>query len=312
MKTVGKLFLEIAALLLFLVLLTGFLEWKYASYRTQADILMEEFQKNKSNAEILWLGNSHTIPLVAEFDTLHLQPPSASFAYGGMDFFWSAVLLEKYKGQMPRLKTLCIGVDEELLGYNQTFFKLEYINRALFRYTDTLDEDSRFDRLLASSNFFRTNRDISYLVNKRNQPSDLKPMLQGFFQPGSMDQQSRQRAKENSITRFSKKLIPKNIFLLKKIVETAKASGIDVLLFTSPKSASYIHYRDSASIESSRLALRDFTVSENLIYKNGNRFQFPDSLFADPDHLNPTGAKIFLDSLNEMWLEKKGELLFKK
>ena len=109
-----------------------------------------------------------------------------------------------------------------------------------------------------------------------------------------------------------RKLIPKNIFLLKKIVETAKASGIDVLLFTSPKSASYIHYRDSSSIESSRLALRDFTISENVIYKNGNRFQFPDSLFADPDHLNPTGAKIFLDSLNEVWLEKKGVMLFKK
>ena len=127
MKSVRLLFLEIAALLSFSILVIFFLEWKYKSYETQADILMKEYQRKKTDAEILWLGNSHTIPLVAEMDSLGIHTPCVSFAYGGMDLFWSAVLYEKYRKEIPHLKTLCIGVDEELLGYNQTKFKLEYI-----------------------------------------------------------------------------------------------------------------------------------------------------------------------------------------
>ncbi|HRH66732.1 MAG TPA: hypothetical protein PLU53_10585 [Bacteroidia bacterium] len=312
MKSPRYLFLEIAGLILFLLLVTGFLEWKYASYQTQADILMENFQKKKTNAEILWLGNSHTIPLIAQLDSLNAKPGSVSFAYGGMDLFWSTVLLEKYMDQIPGLKTICIGADEELLGYNQTRFKLEYINRALYRYTDTLDDDSPFNRLLARSNFFRTNRDISYLVNQRNQPSDLKPMLHGFFTPGSMDQQCRERAKENTLTRFSTELIPENIALLKQIIEKAKAAGKNVILFSTPKSSCYLHYRDSTSIGVSKNAFREFISQHPVVFLNGNTNPYPDSLFRDPDHLNLMGATVFLDNLNLFVREKTGMGLFRE
>ncbi|MBK9541657.1 MAG: hypothetical protein IPQ03_13470 [Bacteroidetes bacterium] len=310
MKTVRLLFLELIALLIFLVLLLGMLEWKYASYRTQADILMDEFQRKKSDSKILWLGNSHTIPLIAELDSIKAQPSSASFAYGGMDLFWSAVLLEKYMDQIPELQTVCVGIDEELLGYNQTYFKLEYINRSLFRYTDTLDENSATSRLLANSNFFRTNRDIAYLFNRRNQPSDLKPMLHGFFSPGDKVQLCRERAKENTITRFSSRLIPKNIQLLAEIIHAAKKTGKEIILFTPPKSTLYQSFRDKDAIHASTKALQELVQKEKVNYLNGIESFYPDSLFKDPDHLNLIGASVFLDSLNRFVQEKTGKPLF--
>lgn len=311
MKSVRLLFLEIAALLSFSILVIFFLEWKYKSYETQADILMKEYQRKKTDAEILWLGNSHTIPLVAEMDSLGIHTPCVSFAYGGMDLFWSAVLYEKYRNEIPHLKTLCIGVDEELLGYNQTKFKLEYINRSLYKYTDTLDDDSPVNRLLAGSNFFRTNRDISYLFNLRNQPSDLKPMLHGFFRQGDQIQQCKERAKENTFSRFSGDLIQDNISLLKQILQTARIHGDNVILFTTPKSPCYNSFRNTRAIESSRIAMRKFVEEEHTFYLNGNDlFRFPDSLFRDADHLNMHGAKIFLDSLNAFCIRQTGEKLF--
>lgn len=311
MRQVGRLWLELAGLLLFLAVCIQLLELKYSGYVTGADILMNHFRKHKEGASILFAGNSHTIPLTAAMDSLQQGNGGASLVFGGMDLFWTGVLVSKYMDSVPNLKTVFIGVEEELLGYNQTRFKLEYVNRSLYRYTDTLFEDTPFNRLMARSNFFRSNRDISYLVDQRNQPTDLAPMLHGIFQPGDAYSRCVRRAYENSVVRFNAGFIAENLGFLGALINRVRERGKEVILVTTPKSDCYLRERNAYTMELAASALRKFVNEKQVFYYNGNtRTNFPDSFFNDSDHLNLKGAAVFLDTLNKVLLREKGHPLF--
>lgn len=292
-----KLGFEIAGLLAILIAVMVLLEWSYKTYVTGPDQLISEFTKKKSKSEILWLGNSHTLPFVALADEGDRDTIFSSLAYGGIDLFWTQILLKKYVGELPNLKLILVGIDEDQLGYNQSVFGVEYGNRAFYRYTDTLYKDTKTERILASSNFFRSNRDFSHLFGSAAGDSSLNSPLQNtIYTP--YEAGCRQRAVEHSEIRFSDALIQENKKCLQEIIALAEQKNIQLIFFIPPKSNCYLQFRNQLNINYARTVLDSVLQGANIALIDLDEvYNFPDSLFRDPDHLNRKGTEIGLNIL---------------
>lgn len=297
MSKILKLYLEILILLGITAILFLSVDRYYAGCETGADQLMKEFRKSEHSAVRLFIGNSHTLALSLAAD--RLEPGSSvSFAFGGMDLFNSYALVRKYLDSVPCLRYVYIGIDEEWLGYNQTESKTEYVNRSLYRYTDTLYNHSLSNRLLASSNFFRSNRNLDFLFAPGRSKVNLQKMVNGIWYPPDDTIECRQRAIEHSSLRFNPSLVSENLHLLKSICEIVRARGIRLCLFYSPKRSCYMKYRDKKLMNPVEVRLETFILENQIPYiRNVDVAAVPDILFSDPDHLTPEGAAWFLGKL---------------
>ena len=303
MKKLLKLFIEILILLSVIALTFGLIEWRYKSYKTPIDIVMKNFNDTKKTAEILLVGNSHIIPL-----SVYLKKYSADNAhyttigFGGIDLFWESVFLKKYMDSIPHLKSIVFSVDEELMGYNQSFFKQEYTNRSFFKYTDTLYKITLSDRWLSKSNFFRSNRNAEYLFSEQKVP----PMNDLFVAPKTETPlRCRQRAKEQTEFRFNPDLIAENKTILKETIARIKKSGVAITFVILPKKECFKENRNKKNIEIGRNALSSVMNEMNVQLMDYSTQTYPDSLFRDADHLNMRGSQLLWSKISEkLGLEK--------
>ncbi len=303
-----KLGWEIAGLLGFVLSILGLLEWKYKNYSTDVDDLIRKFEYKKSTAQVLWLGNSHTLPIIESIDQQDKTSQVASLAHGGIDLFLTHELVQKYLNELPQLKLILLGIDEDMLGYNQSVFRVEYGSRAFYRYTDTIYKNSRIERILAKSNFFRSNRDLSYLFSsKTSNASYLASLDTSIFR--SIGSPCQQRAHEHSAIRFSRKLLHENTLLLQKIIAQAREKNRTLILFIPPKSNCYLEYRNQENIAEARAILDSLVLAEGVdLFEMNRAMVYPDSLFRDPDHLNLKGAQIGVKQLFK-YISEKDSLL---
>lgn len=284
-----KLFREILLLLFAAIAMFALLEYRYRNFQTPVDHMMQRFRQRAPEAEILLMGNSHILPLINYLDSTTHSYHTASIALGGLDLFWSAVLIKKTLNQMPKLKTVILSVDPESMGYNQSFFRQEYVNRSFYRYTDTLYKPTSSDLLLARSNFFRSNRNTGFLfTGQQSKPSkELLPEMKQITEQSCMH-----RAIEHSIFRFNKELIPENKQLLEELVRECKRNNIRILLVTFPKAKCFYKYRDPENTMKGIAALNSVVRSEETELLDFTLKIYPDLLFRDADHLNAKGTKL--------------------
>ncbi|MCX6290324.1 MAG: hypothetical protein NT126_01010 [Bacteroidetes bacterium] len=310
MNKVLKLFTEIFLLLMAGLVVFLLLEKKYASCETNADLLMAKFNRTCSTSNMLLLGNSHTLPLEVTMKTSSGKE-ICSFTARGMDLFWSCVLLKKYIHKIPNLELILVGVDDELLGFNQAWFYQEYVNRSLYRYTDTLYHDNLMNRFLASSNFFRSNRDLTFLWRGEASHSEKETVLPLESTGGLSLENCLGRAKELSEYRFTKKLLPENIGILQSMIDLAAQHGKKIIFFTTPKSACFIEKRNHENADLAHSAMDSLFRANRIFYVDFSRTKnFRDDFFADADHLNQTGAKILLKELDSLIEIKTGKHYF--
>ncbi len=290
-----KLFLEIILLACFLAFVVIFLEWKYSTYKTGADNLIRQFEERKAKAEILWIGNSHTLPFVRNTAGSPDSLRYASLAYGGTDLFRYRSLLFNFMHEIPGLKMIIAGIDEDLIGYNQHVFHVEYGDRAFYKYTGEIYSDSRLDKLLASSNFFRANRDPAYLFGRNSNQEEERPA------PFILSEEScRQRAAEHSEIRFDLRLIPENTGYLREIASISDTSDIKMVWFIPPKTGCYLKYRNGENAGRGMKIIKEISKEKNILLIDMNEEKiYADSLFSDSDHLNEEGARqCFEDLMN--------------
>ncbi len=303
MKKPAKLFIEILVLLSGITLTVGLIEWRYRSYKTPIDVVMKNFNDTKNTAEILLVGNSHVIPL-----SVYLKKYSennskyTTIGFGGIDLFWEAVFLKKYMDSIPHLKSIVFSVDEELMGYNQSFFKQEYTNRSFFKYTDTLYKITLSDRWLSKSNFFRSNRNAEYLFSEQKVP----PMNDLFIAPKTETPlRCRQRAKEQTEFRFNPDLIAENKTILKETIARIQKSGIAIVFVILPKKECFKENRNKKNIEIGLQALRSVIKEMNVQLRDFSSQVYPDSLFRDADHLNMFGSQLLWGKISGMLESEK-------
>lgn len=277
----------------FFILIFG-LHYLFRDYSTKTDLLFEKFNQDTQAASVLFLGNSHVVPLSEYHHRIRINK-TASLAYGSSDLFLSMTILKKYITRLPKVTTVIIGVDPEMIGYNESKSGQQYIFRTFYKYTDTLYYDNLLNRFLATNCFFRTNRDIGYLFSGEDgrKKKVAKQNNESFSQT-----ECRNRAQECSVLLFNKNNIPENLSFLQEIIKLCKINNKDLIVFNSPKRACYKSFRSKENYDYGKRSIEKLLISNEMNYLDADADStFNDVDFRDPDHLNDAGCHKLLERL---------------
>lgn len=272
-----------------------FLEYKYKSYQTPADLLFYNLEREANFISTLYIGGSHTG--VIENYTKDSSQLVRNLSSQGCDVFKIYAILKKWQPQMPNLKKVYIGIDYEMLGQNQAMFGEEYLDRQFFKYTDTLYKYDFTNILMSKSNFFRANRDLSHLISNENK--EIKaPNFIPLTNTVSSEIECKKRAIEHSVIKFNSKLISENLNFINSIISLAKNNSIELIVFNAPKQKCF---QENVKKETSLLAKQKldslFEANQVKYYDFWNDSHFTDSDFGDYDHLNARGVEKLMQKL---------------
>jgi hypothetical protein len=284
---------------LLLLLISGcfifLLEYRYKNYRTYYDIIFKDIEKNKDQYTDIYIGNSHSQALKT-----YTNKPNAvvlNIATPGQDVFKTYTILKKWLPQFKNVRTVYFGLDHETLGQNLSLSGLKIDDRQLYKYTDTLYDNSIENQLMAKSGFFRANRDISYLY--KPQPS----IEEVTYVPPTVnlnDADCKRRSLEHSQIRFKQFLIDENLKLLNKIIEVANANKVKLVVFNPPKSDCYNNNLYLTNSNLAKQKIDSLFTAGNINYININDSNyFSKADFLDYDHLNEVGRQKFIKLLNK-------------
>ena len=292
-----KILIEISALLVFIALSFLLLEYLFRDYDNAVDNIMDDFFETKMKAEVLLIGNSHTLPLYHCLKPEN-NPNVACLTIGGDDLFWMQALVKRHLHEMSSVNYVILKCDDELLGINQYLSGLKYMNRILYPYTDTMYENNALDKLLSRSNFFRSNRDIGFLFNK--QPVEQVTMTGFGSASGFTDEECQSRAKEISEKRFSRKLFRENLSYLKSIIDEAKKCDKQLFILKMPKCDCLQTFVVRENLESSRVLLDSLFDAERIdVLDFSGESTFKRDEFMNPDHLSNPAAIKLIAQINE-------------
>jgi len=300
-----KIALELSALLVFILAVFMLLEFLFRDYDNAVDRVMDDFFQSKDSAEVLLVGNSHTVPF---YNVLKAEKNSgvACLTIGGDDLFWMQALVKKQLRAMPRVKYVILNCDDELLGFNQSLSGLSYMNRMIYPYTDTMYGNKRIDMLLSKSNFFRSNRDVSYLFNRQsNEEITFMNVDAGIV---FTDEDCKARAKEISEQRFERKLFAENLAYISSIINEVKRNNKKLFILKMPKCECLAAAVSKDNLQASKQLLDSVFIStktEMLDFSTGNSFLRNE--FANPDHLTRDAARKLLKKMNDIIFLSTGE-----
>lgn len=297
------------------------LEYVYRNYSTQADRVFAPYYQKAKTVETIYIGNSH----IGVFNDLFPSETKnvGNMSLGGQDIFRMYTVLKTIIPKSPKLKKIYMGLDYDLIGYNQTKSGQEYIDREYFKYTGELYDTSVTNRAMSRLNFFRANRDISYLWKRdkqENKPINFIPVANNNAAtadkvvalvdstqaqaPQAIPHKQhdpfmcRKRAEEHSLLKFKQKYIAENLQFLKKLVMLCNEHNIELVLFDPPKTACYKSYCNKENIANAKHLIDSFALANKIPYLDFyDDTAFNDDMFVDYDHLNPIGVKILSDKI---------------
>ena len=270
------------------------LEFRYSGYKSPYDIIFKGVEENKDRYTDIYIGNSHTMALKTY--TGDSNSIVVNIATPGQDLFKTYTILKKWIPLMKNLKKIYFGLDYETIGQNLSLSGLDFEDRQLYTYTDTMYKYSIDNIVMARSNFFRSNRDLKYLYKSQDLES-----LQNFIPPVTIlsEENCKKRALEHTQIRFKKNLIEENSGYLTAIIKLAKSYNKKLIIFILPKSSCYKDHSlkenvlfskniVDAVLEKNSLSCLDFYTDPS----------FTQEYFLDYDHLNEKGRKKLIDKIN--------------
>lgn len=280
--------------IIFVGLAIFILEKKYSHYQNTYDVIFSNLDKTKTIYTDLYIGNSHTIAL-GNYST-KLGAIVINLATPGQDLFKTYGVLKKWIPQMHNLQCIYFGLDYENIGQNLSLSGLDYEDRQIYKYTDTLYKEGLENLVMAKSTFFRANRDVSYLFGGKDFSG-----IKNFIPPAINlnDENCKKRALEHSQIRFKKELIEENVNILNSIILLVQKNQKKLIVFNPPKSKCFEENEDAKNIG----------IAKNVLYGvlNTNKVKYFDYYkdttfsnihFLDYDHLNELGKKELIDKLN--------------
>lgn len=274
------------------------LEYRYKNYSTVTDSVYQNLDVNKLKLTHLYIGNSHTINLGTY--TNDSNAFVGNFGYQGLDLFKTFALLRKWIPQMKQLKYVYLGLDYEVLGQNQSLSGEEYLDRQFFKYTDTLYKFNVSNVLMSKSNFFRANRDLSYLFKSSSVKKDATNFIPLDTKKGNLnDAGCKKRAREHSLIKFKKNLLNENLAYLNEIIQICKKQHVELILFNSPKTSCFRNYVVQENVQLAHSKIDSLLqVNQLHYYDYYSSKDFVDSDFKDYDHLNLIATKRMIDLIN--------------
>jgi len=308
-----KLIVEVVLLLVILAGAGYLIEKKYEEFETAADQIFKNYDLYKNDSIVVILGSSHALMLDDYYpDTSKYV---VNFSIGGQDLFRENMVLKKIVKDGAKIQQVILCLDFDALGYNQVLSGEGYIDKQYYKYLDTLYDDSFTNRLMGSSSFFRSNRDISFLFQEPQVSVLVKtkggnanglpyvPVGNGALN----DEDCKGRAIEHSSIKFKKELLRENLTYLEIMFTLCKMNNIDLVIITTPKMQCY---RDNSNKENIELAKSNFMEylrkndAERSYYNLYEDTLFTNEDFIDYDHLNQNGVRKLYQKLNAIFVKK--------
>jgi len=261
----------------------------FANARTPVDAVLGPIAAGSEPFTLLILGNSHAGAL----GQAGLRPDdvTANASLGGQDLYRGAHILRSLLPRLPHLREVLVSVDYDAIGYNLSEFGQNWQDPQYAQYTGRLYHDGVLARWLASSAFFRVNRDLGAL---RSVPPP--PVLP--FDSSATPEGCRERAREHSEVKFRSDLIAENQGFLREIVDLCRVWLLDLHVVNLPKASCYVESYAPRTRAAGSAAIRSALAGrEDLFYDYFADPRFGSGDFLDYDHLSPTGARKVLADL---------------
>ena len=274
------------------------LNWFYSDYKTPIDLTFESIDTANPSVQTLLSGNSH---MGAMTHNLYIDTNAVNVSMGGQDVFHQLLIAEYAMGKMPALKTIVMNLDPEMLGTSLAYSNQEYIDRQYYPHTHLLYDNTFGNRLISSSAFFRSNRDLNYLFQHKRMEQEFKSVgRKANFLPNEKPSPElcKKRAIELTSVKFKKPLVDESLKKLHEIIVLAKEKSISLVLITTPRRPCYMSYADTGNMNYAIRRLQTFLTTENVpLYNYYDAPGFDDSDFRDPDHMNDNGERKLADRL---------------
>lgn len=287
------------AVVLFLLGLVLVFEILYSNTKTRIDELYSVIHDSSDSVEVAIIGNSHAGAIGTPSLLGIKESKVGNYSVGGQDLFHASLVINEVVGTKKNLKYLILFVDYDLMGYSLISTNQRYTDREYYNYADTMQDMSLANRIMAKSNFFRNNRDLSILRNvfslskKKETYVDRRNDYIPIATKNDQLDLCEKRAKEMTCVKFNLDLIDENAILLKQICREVLDNSISLLVIVPPKRTCFYVYAHKGNTSKGK----DMLYKTVLQYPNVkfidlyNSSEFTDEDFIDPDHLNIKGVK---------------------
>ena len=291
---------EIAAVALFIAVMIFVLELLFCDVPTRIDYLYAGIHQSNDNIELAIVGNSHA-GAIGKPSLLGLRRDCVeNYSVGGQDLFHVYLIVDELIKCKKALKYIVLFVDYDMLGYSLIETNQRYTDREYYKHADTMQDMSLVNRLMATSNFFRCNREFSMLAKKYKQEEEEKTSMQEKYEENYIPiattddagKACKRRALEMTSIKFRNSLVEENKLILQHIIDLVSSSDMTLILVVPPKRQCFYDYADSANSQISKCELYKMMQSNSNVcfadmYENPN---FCDDDFVDADHPNSQGV----------------------
>lgn len=317
----------IFSLLAICIAIAIFFEYAFRKSTTVPDYLFGVYYSKINTIETIYIGNSH----VGVFTDIYPDSASTSgnMSIGGQDIFRMYTVLKTLVPKTKNLKRVYMGLDYDLVGYNQVKNGDEHYDMVYYPYTGEMYNNTLTNKVLSKSNFFKADRDFFGLLfpaKKKKKPvfipvastptasttattstsTTTDTTKTTVSQPTALPHKTldpfmcKKRAQEHTLLKYKEKWIPENLQFLENIIKICKANNVELIFFNPPKSDCYRSSSWPKTVETGKHLIDSFTTANKVPYLDYyNDPTFNDDLFVDFDHLNPTGARILLDKFEQ-------------
>ncbi len=302
--------IEVAAIIFFFIAVIAVLEVLFDDCPTRIDYLYASIRQTTDSVEVAIVGNSHA-GAIGKPSVLHVEKEMVgNYSVSGQDLFHAQIVISDILKQKNKLKYIVLFVDYDMLGYDLLSTNQRYTDREYYKYADTMQDMSLANRLMATSNFFRCNRDFSVLKEKykrseSNNETVLKQQEENFIPVTTTNDENeacRHRAIEMTGIKFKRSLICENQKILQNIIDRVLSSNVQLIIVVPPKRSCFYEYANKENTKLSKDALYQIVESNEAVCfvdMYGNEM-FNDDDFVDADHPNSSGVyKIGLIITNE-------------
>ncbi|MFM9945055.1 MAG: hypothetical protein ACKVQB_07445 [Bacteroidia bacterium] len=295
MKVLGQIIYKTLLFTLPVWVFVFYLEYRLNFIENSYSFKIKNFYTIKDSCELLVLGNSQ---MLKGINPDLLPGVTYSMANVSQTYLVEEAFLKKYIGQMPRLKTVIIGMGYtsfgEVLENSEEEWRL-----AFYKKQYGLNFKNEWDIKNYSNIMLYTPYESLKIVLK-NFKTDLVKGFQpnGWMEIDGMDASkltddwARKRA--NIHTKGLDRInISKNVKALKNMINLAKQKGIKIKIVCPMVQGNYLKYLDLKWLSINDSIMRSIENEFNLEILDYTKYpaQNLKNCFNDVDHLNKEGAK---------------------
>jgi hypothetical protein len=299
-----KIIIKTILLALPIFLVIAFFEYNLYKMPTSYNFKKTLIEKNAPTTEILILGSSYSL---LGINPDFLNSNALNMADNGQSLYYDWKILEKYIGDMDRLKVVIIpvsylsfeyGVDNNP-EYWRDFFYERYYNIPPENTSHLLDI-KRFSflalygqrkALIYATKNFKTNLAETF--------TDKGYDFVEAIQDNQLTEENGKSEAQHYTSLMNPNNAPENIIYLEKIIEKIKDKGALPILITIPTFHTIYDNADQQKYISMQNNIRIVSEKYNILYLNYSKDKrFSSDDFYDSSHLNQKGAEKFTKILN--------------